>query len=144
MNQCRTCRFNTKIWEYQNFILLGVTSKSTPNFTPKNSDTERYFVISWFLTNFTNSWYTDICVFCDILRNHKFESLSLRNLKKEVRFELLFLFYILNRQKYRKALCLIDKNSKNTALIRQKYPKNLYNTFIFIIFAEKRKYESSV
>ena len=58
-------------------------------------------------------------------RYRGFESLSLRNLKKEVRFELLFLFYILNRQKYRKALCLIDKNSKNTALIRQKYPKTL-------------------
>ena len=78
-------------------------------------------------------------------RYRGFESLSLRNVKKkEVRFELLFLFYILNLQKYRKALCLIDKNSKNTALIRQKYPKNLYNTFIFIIFAEKREYESSV
>ena len=58
-------------------------------------------------------------------RYRGFESLSLRNLKKEVRFELLFLFYILNLQKYRKALCLIDKNSKNTALIRQKYPKTL-------------------
>ena len=58
-------------------------------------------------------------------RYRGFESLSLRNLKKEVRFELLFLFYILNRQKYPKALCLIDKNSKNTALIRQKYPKTL-------------------
>ena len=58
-------------------------------------------------------------------RYRGFESLSLRNLKKEVRFELLFLFYILNRQKYPKTLCLIDKNSKNTALIRQKYPKTL-------------------
>ena len=78
-------------------------------------------------------------------RYRGFESLSLRNLKrKKFVLNFFFLFYILNRQKYPKVLCLIDKNSKNTALIRQKYPKNLYNTFIFIIFAEKRKYESSV
>ena len=78
-------------------------------------------------------------------RYRGFESLSLRNLKrKKFVLNFFFLFYILNRQKFPKTLCLIDKNSKNTALIRQKYPKNLYNTFIFIIFAEKREYESSV
>ena len=46
MNQCKTSRLNTKNWEYYDFIHLGVISKSTPNFTPKNCDMERYFVIS--------------------------------------------------------------------------------------------------
>ena len=74
----KNSRLNTRNRDYYDLIRLGVISKSTPNFTPKNSDMERNSVISRFLENFVNSWYVAICVFCDILRNHKFESLSLR------------------------------------------------------------------
>lgn len=65
-------------------------------------------------------------------RYRGFESLSLRNLKrKKFVLNFFFCFISLNPQKYRKALCLIDKNSKNTALIRQKYPKTFaYSTKI--------------
>ena len=59
---------------------FGCKFKSTPNSTPKNSDRERNSVIFWFLINYTNSWYSVVCVFYDILWNHKFESLSLRTM----------------------------------------------------------------
>lgn len=51
----KNSRLNTKNRDYYDFIHLGVISKSTPNFTPKNSDMERNSVIFRFLENFVNS-----------------------------------------------------------------------------------------